>query len=122
MARKVEEFVTQSLEFMRSSELAVKVANWHEMIGPRLESVEKRNAFDIHAYGSRIINNFSSQQKDIHFNSVVRGQKPEEVSRYYILYDSIEKKIISFISFQVLPFDVNVGEHRERFYLNSRRN
>ena len=122
VARKVEEFVTQSQEYMRSSELAVKVANWHEMIGPRLESVEKRNAFDIHAYGSRIINNFSSQQKDIHFNSVVRGQKPEEVSRYYILYDSIEKKIISFISFQVFPFNVNVGEHRERVYLNSRRN
>ena len=70
----------------------------------------------------RIINNFSSQQKDIHFNSMVRGQKPEEVSRYYILYDVIEKKIISYISFQVFPFNVNVGEHRERFYLNSRRN
>ena len=91
------------------------------MIGPRLESVEKRNAFDIHAYGSRIINNFS-QQKDIHFISVVRGKKPEEVSRYYILYDVIEKKIISYISFQVFPFNVNVSEHRERVYLNSRRN
>ena len=79
--KKVEEFVTQSQEYMRSSELAVKVAKWHEMIGPRLESVEKRNAFDIHAYGSRIINNFSPQQRDVHFTSVVRGQKPEEVSR-----------------------------------------
>ena len=79
--KKVEEFVTQSQEYMRSSELAVKVSKWHEMIGPRLESVEKRNAFDIHAYGSRIINTFSPQQRDVHFNSVVRGQKPEEVSR-----------------------------------------
>ena len=81
LMKKVEEFVTQSQEYMRSSELAVKVSKWHEMIGPRLESVEKRNAFDIHAYGSRIINTFSPQQRDVHFNSVVRGQKPEEVSR-----------------------------------------
>ena len=81
VARKVEEFVTQSREYMRSSELAMKVANWHEMIGPRLEQVEKRNVFDIHAYGSRILNNFSEDRSDVSFNSVVRGQKPEEKSR-----------------------------------------
>ena len=54
------------------------------MIGPRLESVERRNAFDIHAYGSRILNNFSSQRSSVSFNSVVRGQKPEEKSRYFL--------------------------------------
>ena len=51
------------------------------MIGPRLEQVEKRNAFDIHAYGSRILNNFADDRADVSFNSVVRGQKPEEKSR-----------------------------------------
>ena len=54
------------------------------MIGPRLESVERRNAFDIHAYGSRILNNFSPQRSSVSFNSVVRGQKPEEKSRYFL--------------------------------------
>merc|ERR1719342_625887 len=33
VARKVEQFVTKSQEYMRSSELAMKVAKWHEMIG-----------------------------------------------------------------------------------------
>ena len=61
-----------------------QVAKWHEMIGPRLESVERRNAFDIHAYGSRILNNFSPQRSSVSFNSVVRGQKPEEKSRYFL--------------------------------------
>merc|ERR1719300_2166309 len=42
VARKVEQFVTKSQEYMRSSELAMKVAKWHVMIGPRLESVERR--------------------------------------------------------------------------------
>jgi len=84
VARKVEQFVTKSQEYMRSSELAMKVAKWHEMIGPRLESVERRNAFDIHAYGSRILNNFSPQRSSVSFNSVVRGQKPEEKSRYFL--------------------------------------
>jgi len=84
VARKVEEFVTQSQEYMRSSELAMKVAKWHEMIGPRLETVEKRNAFDIHAYGSRVLNNFNPQRTEVSFDSVVRGQKGEEVSRYFL--------------------------------------
>jgi len=84
VARKVEEFVTQSQEYMRSSELAMKVAKWHEMIGPRLETVEKRNAFDIHAYGSRVLNNFTPQRTEVSFDSVVRGQKGEEVSRYFL--------------------------------------
>jgi len=62
----------------------MKVANWHEMIGPRLETVERRNAFDIHSYGSSILNNFSQDRKEVTFNSVVRGQKPEEKSRYFL--------------------------------------
>jgi len=84
VAKKVEQFVTKSQEYMRSSELAMKVAKWHEMIGPRLENVERRNAFDIHAYGSMILNNFTPQRSNVSFNSVVRGQKPEEKSRYFL--------------------------------------
>ena len=33
------------------SELTRLVAAWHDTIGPKLESVELRKAFDIHAYG-----------------------------------------------------------------------
>ena len=99
VARKVEEYVTQSQDYMRSSELARKVAAWHEMIGPRLETVEKRIAFDIHAYGSKIINNFTSQRSEVPFNTVVGGQKPEEVSRYVKLQANPPWKIIIYLNF-----------------------
>ena len=82
VARKVEQFMTKSQEYMRSSELAQKVAKWHDMIGPRLESLEKRKAFDIHAYGSRVISKCEENRKpDLPFNDIVSGQKPEEISR-----------------------------------------
>ena len=41
VARRVAEFVSRSQECMRSSELARKVASWHDMMGPRLEKVEQ---------------------------------------------------------------------------------
>ena len=51
VARRVAEFVHQSQEFLKSSELTRRVAKWHEMIGPRLDRVEQRKAFDVHLYG-----------------------------------------------------------------------
>ena len=82
VARKVEEFALRSQEYMRSSELSKKVANWHEMIGPRLESLEKRKAFDVHAYGSKVINKCEDQEKtEVPFKDVIRGEKKEEVCR-----------------------------------------
>ena len=82
VARQVEEFALRSQEYMRSSELSKKVANWHEMIGPRLESLEKRKSFDVHAYGSKVINKCGDQQKtEVPFKDVIRGEKKEEVCR-----------------------------------------
>ena len=104
VAKKVEEFVAQSREFMRSSELAMKVANWHEMIGPRLETVERRNAFDIHSYGSSILNNFSQDRKEVTFNSVVRGQKPEEKSRLVNTSKQQQQQYLSLFTFYFLRY------------------
>ena len=82
VARKVEEFALRSQEYMRSSELSQKVAKWHEMIGPRLESLERRKPFDIHAYGSRVIIQCEDHGlAEVPFNDVIRGQKKEEISR-----------------------------------------
>jgi len=83
VARRVAQFVSQSQEFLRSTELARRVANWHEMIGPRLDRVEGRKAFDVHAYGSKILNSFS-RSKAIPFSGVVKGLKGEEVARYFL--------------------------------------
>ena len=85
VARRVEEFITKSQEYMRSSELSQKVAKWHEMIGPRLENLEKRKAFDIHAYGSQVIRGCEASKKaEVPFREVIKGQKKEEISRFFL--------------------------------------
>ena len=82
VARRVEQFLTRSREAMKSSELSQKVANWHEMIGPRLENLEKRKPFDIHAYGSQVIRECEGAgSSEVPFREIVRGQKKEEISR-----------------------------------------
>ena len=82
VARRVEEFITNSREAMKSSELSQRVASWHEIIGPRLESLERRKAFDIHAYGTKIIRECQAAGgAEVPFRDIVRGQKKEEISR-----------------------------------------
>jgi len=90
VARRVQEFVHKSQEFLKSSELTQRVAKWHQMIGPRLDRVEQRKAFDVHLYGSRVLKSFddnpakSNESSYVPFNTVVRGQKGEEVARYFL--------------------------------------
>jgi len=88
VARRVAEFVHQSQEFLKSSELTQRVAKWHQMIGPRLDRVEQRKAFDVHLYGSGVLNSFpetsAAATEKIPFGQVVRGQKGEEVARYFL--------------------------------------
>jgi len=63
-----------------SSELARKVSAWHEMIAPRLERVEKRSEFDIHAYGTRILQSFGGQRGAVRsFGQLMTGRPKEEV-------------------------------------------
>jgi len=91
VAKRVAEFVQKSQDFLKSSELTRRVAKWHEMIGPRLDKVEQRKAFDVHAYGSHVLNTFpatatSSNKKPgpVDFADVVRGQRGEEVARFFL--------------------------------------
>jgi len=90
VARRVAEFVHQSQEFLKSSELTRRVAKWHEMIGPRLDRVEQRKAFDVHLYGSHVLSSFkettavSNKKNLIEFGEVVKGQKGEEVARFFL--------------------------------------
>jgi len=51
VARRVHEYVTRGQQQVLSSELIRRVAAWHDNIGPKLEAMELRKSFDIHAYG-----------------------------------------------------------------------
>ena len=83
VARRVEDFITRSKDAMSSSELSQRVSGWHEMIGPRLENLERRKPFDIHDYGTKILAQVETAGgSEVAFRRIVRGQKKEEISRY----------------------------------------
>eukprot|EP00088_Acartia_fossae_P054049 TRINITY_DN6179_c0_g1_i8.p1 TRINITY_DN6179_c0_g1~~TRINITY_DN6179_c0_g1_i8.p1 ORF type:complete len:544 (-),score=167.58 TRINITY_DN6179_c0_g1_i8:483-1889(-) len=86
VARMVAEFVQKSQAWMASSDMARKVQSWHTMIAPRLQAVEKRKAFDIHEYGSQILDTFPSEEEHptIRFSQVAQSKRKEEVSRYFL--------------------------------------
>merc|ERR1712142_705893 len=90
VAKRVAEFVQKSQDFLKSSELTMRVAKWHDMIGPRLDKVEQRKAFDVHAYGTHVLNSFNdtlgknSENNPVDFVDVVSGKRAEEVARYFL--------------------------------------
>lgn len=84
--KRVAEYVQQSQDYIESTDLAKKVARWHDDIRPRLESVEQRRNFDIHSYGSDILHAFpdDSRKTTVGFAQIVKGKDREEVCRYFL--------------------------------------
>ncbi|XP_023323551.1 condensin-2 complex subunit H2 isoform X2 [Eurytemora carolleeae] len=84
--RIVAEIVHKSQAGVSSTEMMKKVITWHDMISPRLEKVEKMAAFDIHLYGSKILEQFPSENRKttISFRDVVRGKSREDTCRYFL--------------------------------------
>ena len=71
--------------YLASSDLARKVSAWHEMIAPRLERVEQRSEFDIHAYGTQILDTFGGRRGAVRpFGQLMAGRPREEVARYFL--------------------------------------
>ena len=84
--KRVAAYVAQSQDYVESTDLAKRVARWHESIGPRLEEVEKRGNFDIHDYGSRILESFpeDSRKTTLNFSQITKGHGKEEVARLFL--------------------------------------
>ena len=84
--QRVAEYVAQSQDYIASTDLAKRVATWHDSIGPRLDAVEKRGNFDIHQYGSKILDHFpeGNAKTTITFIELAQGKEREEVARYFL--------------------------------------
>ena len=84
--KRVADYVAQSQDYIQSTELAKRVRIWHENLAPKLELVERRAAFDVHAYGSKILSKFpqDSRKTTIDFCDIAGGNPPEEVSRLFL--------------------------------------
>ncbi|XP_065222281.1 condensin-2 complex subunit H2-like isoform X2 [Planococcus citri] len=68
------------------NEIASKVSSWHDSIRPILEREEERTCFDIHEYGSQILQKFpqNSGKNTLTFASVVENQPREEIPRFFL--------------------------------------
>ena len=84
--KRVAAYVAQSQDYIESTDLAKRVAKWHDSIGPRLDAVERRGNFDIHQYGSKILGYFpeGKAKTTISFAELSRGKEREEVARYFL--------------------------------------
>merc|ERR1719295_823464 len=80
---RVADYVARSHDYIESTDLAKRVAKWHESIGPRLDEVEKRGNFDIHSYGTKILDSLGPPEDSVSksFSEVAQGEAPEEVAR-----------------------------------------
>lgn len=65
-------------------EMVKRVQIWHDNLRPILEEEEKRTAFDIHEYGTRILNSFESKGEKKPFRELFQGLEQEEVARYFL--------------------------------------
>ncbi|XP_065076273.1 uncharacterized protein Cap-H2 [Ochlerotatus camptorhynchus] len=82
-----EKFIQSMAE---AKELIEKVNNWHRKLRPILIESEKRNHFDIHAYGTEIIDSFGPEESTatetpaINFAQVMENKQEDFTARYFL--------------------------------------
>lgn len=73
-----------------AKELIEKVNNWHRKLRPILIESEKRNHFDIHAYGTEIIDSFGPEESTttetpkVNFAQVMENKQQDFTARYFL--------------------------------------
>lgn len=68
-----------------SKDLSERVKAWHARIIPKIEAAEQRSSFDIHAYGTKVLDSFTEGiGSSKTFQEVVAGESREEVARYFL--------------------------------------
>ncbi|XP_025087697.1 condensin-2 complex subunit H2-like [Pomacea canaliculata] len=79
----VENYLESAAKYVQISELSKRVAEWEEKIIPRLQEEEQREQFDIHKYGTKVIEPLRRNQK-IPFRQVVAGKPIFQIGRLFL--------------------------------------
>lgn len=67
------------------SEMRKRIQDWHDTIGPILEKEEEEKvAFDVHVYGTRLLNCFRTIGEKKTFKELAGGLNQEETARYFL--------------------------------------
>ncbi|XP_046614888.1 condensin-2 complex subunit H2-like [Neodiprion virginianus] len=82
----VEQRIKQIGEETREhSDLEQRVAEWHRSLRPKLIAAERRPAFHMHEYSSRIIEALeTASNKKLPFGNLIQNQSTPEVARYFL--------------------------------------
>lgn len=60
------------------------VTNWKHFIQSKLAGEEQQKKFDVHEYGTNIINSFQNVGQTLPFSDVVKGMNQREIGRYFV--------------------------------------
>lgn len=65
-------------------EISKAVGTWHAKVEEAIADSEKNSIFDVHAYGSKVIEKFGGLGETKSFTDIVVGQSRKEISRYLL--------------------------------------
>lgn len=81
--RHVENFLASAAKYAQISELSKRVAEWEEKITPRLLEEEQREPFDIHVYGTTVLESLHKGQS-VPFRRIVGGKPVFQICRLFL--------------------------------------
>nr|KAG5699227.1 hypothetical protein BaRGS_012748 [Batillaria attramentaria] len=81
--RHVENFLASAAKYAQTSEVARRVAEWEEKITPKLEEEEQHDPFDIHEYGTSVLEGLQKNQPVL-FRKIVAGKPDYQISRLFL--------------------------------------
>uniref|UniRef100_A0A6A7FVC2 Condensin-2 complex subunit H2-like isoform X1 n=3 Tax=Hirondellea gigas TaxID=1518452 RepID=A0A6A7FVC2_9CRUS len=82
----VAEYIVNAQDYIASSDLTRRVNRWRNRVAPVLVLEEARQSFDIHKYGSQILDAFPEDGTGqlIPFRAIVADQPRKEVARLFL--------------------------------------
>ncbi|XP_067655076.1 condensin-2 complex subunit H2-like [Haliotis asinina] len=81
--KHVEAFMASAQEYAQITELSKRVADWEEKIVPRLREEELHEPFDIHKYGTSVMDGLTKSQT-IPFKRIAAGKPEFEICRLFL--------------------------------------
>lgn len=81
-----EKYAKEVQLFIQNSDITERVHEWEKSVKPFLDEVDKRESFDIHLYGSRILNSFedSNRKQSKTFKQICQNKQKWEIHRYFM--------------------------------------
>lgn len=82
--RRLEEYFRSAQQYVHETELSARIDEWGSKLAPLLQDQESRPVFDIHVYGTRLIQGFNVENDD----ALARSLSPVQASLRDLLLSS----------------------------------